>query len=303
MRLLLALALLPGCGIIGGNYLSRDLACEHDVYSWWGGMTQNVYYGDKNGDTIDWAYPPYEGWITRKLGNYDTVTGDYTARQQFHPEHYMESYVAVGFGTVFEDGDLDIGDVVTEKDILGEEIKYQRRHRREGCSGSIRTIWDQGTEGTDTIVEYVIQSPTQVQLSTSITDDAFTGSYNQLRTIDSDFNVTGETTQTWEGGNSASTFTQDIDLNYSSDWSQSTTEFDYFGSSTSDLTGRSTSDYEVYEGETLRAHITYNRAYDGSGSGTYDDFGQDLSCTVVYRSNGNCTYDCGADGTFDETGC
>lgn len=295
---MLILALLTGCGVLGGSYLSNDLACEHDVYDWWGGLTQHINYGSKSGDKIEWAYPPYEGWISRYLGNYDTESGDYTMRQQYVDEHYMESFTAVGYGTAYENGDLDLLHTVTEVDMLGEQTVYQVRHERTGCEGSMRTTWPEGVDNTPFTTTYTIKSPTQVEMLTSY-DDV---DYQIGKLVDSDFNVTGSIASSWEGGSYSASYTNDVDLNYSASWTQTTEDYYFVGTTSSDITGRTSVSYEVFSGDDLVASRSSTRNYDGSGTGTYEEPGRDLSCDITYRSNGSCTYDCGSQGTQDFSG-
>ncbi|MCB9759377.1 MAG: hypothetical protein H6739_06015 [Alphaproteobacteria bacterium] len=291
MRALLAIALLPGC--LGGTYLDRDLACEYDVFNWLGGLSRHADVGESDGDLIRFDYPTNEAWITRINGRYNTLDGEFSVQYDYFDGYFMSVYEAEGYGTVYTDGDLDVLSTVYEEDVLGDSVLYQERHLRSGCDGTIRTRYPEGSSRTPYTTNYTIVSDTQVDYD-SVIDYDDGGRVTREWTMNDALDVAGTVVSDADGVNYSSEYTQDVDANFESTWTQESTDFDYVGTTTRDVTGFNVQEYDGVEHGTgnVLFHLRSERNYDGSGTGSYQDFTQDLTCDVTYGSNGSCDLSC-----------
>lgn len=289
MRPLILFMLLPGCGLFGGT-LDRATACEHDVFGWWGGLTTYVDQGKADGDLIRFDLDPPANWMVSAVGEYDTTTGDFSYEQGYVPRHLIAEWSAEGYGTVYSDGDVDLLTQVSWVDVLGQMFSYAERDERSGCRGT-RTTWAEGGEAFAR--DYTIRSEDRVDYRA---DQSTTSG-----------GVWSEQGAEYSGGRSTSqidydyvtgTYSADRETQPTGDWeeefAQLGPDYDYIGSRSGGVSGGVSESYEILEhgsGDAL-GRWSSTTGYDGSGSGTWSDYGSGAECALSFAVGGACTYSC-----------
>ena len=132
----LCLCLLPlaACGPV---FKLDDGAqtCSAPFLEWSGGLTRHVLQGNGNGE-FDWN-PPDPG-LARVVGAYDLKTGGIDYVVEYDPSHARVSDTIVGWGTLWPDGDMDLGYEVVTRWADGTETSVALRDQRFGCDVSQR---------------------------------------------------------------------------------------------------------------------------------------------------------------------
>ena len=256
-------------------------------------------------------FDPIGDYITRRKGKYNLNNGNFTSTDTFKNGYWAEQRLVEGYGTIADNGNLDL--LFTNKltDVLGVVSAYLVRMERTKCDGTT-TVWAIDPEATvdqdaptdsDPIIETVeINSPTKV--TAHYEEELSYGWYYQdtVYTPDNDAEITidyangaytSNTTWKWDGTGRES-------------WAQLGEPFggdvDYEGVIRSAFNGSWTEEYTGYDAGTDNVAFTVSLAisYDQSGTGSYT-IGGDYACDLSFQAGGACYYEC-PDQTGDCTG-
>jgi hypothetical protein len=308
--LFLALPLiLAGCPSDPGASVGDNPSCEHDPHDWY----DNPFAALLQADGGEFSYDPIGDAVIERSGSYDFETGDYLTTTTYAEEHPYVVVMGEGYGTIYDNGDLDLISKATYEDVLGEHWAEQVRTKRQGCIGSIKRTeldvdapvdaqpdeWADSIEWTTTIV-----SDTQVDYHTEFDDEY--GLYVSDSSISPDYAsqgsfdyasgaYTGTSTMLWDGTGTATWAQYGATFGY---------DYDYVGVDDYFLNGSRLTDYDVYAGgsTSLAAEVELLWLYDGSATGSYviHQNGSEIDCEVTITEGGeSCTMYCVGYGTQD----
>lgn len=130
-RWLPAVALLQAC-YIGPVFKlqEKSLTCSEPMLGWGGGLVTHVMMGKGDGS---FDYDPPGGLLDRVVGAMNLRTGDFQWSEDYAPDSYRARNDVLGYGTIWEDGDLDIGYDMNAITDEGDEFSITIRERRLGC--------------------------------------------------------------------------------------------------------------------------------------------------------------------------
>lgn len=301
---LMALTLTTACLNKGsGNYLGGDLACEYNAFTWLNDLATYTDVGSESDGVYSFSWSPGSLAVDSVSGTFDAAeTGDFSYAYEYSDEHFNRSYEAVGFGTLFEDGDMDILLDWTREDILGDVTAMRTRHTRSGCEGSLRTNDPTTTRDEPTVTTYTILSDSEVEFVTAYDNDD--GVYNDSYVVDSEQNLLGSTEWVDEDDTEYSAeYTADAQERVT-DWSQASGDYVYEGSTTSDrVTGARMGSYEMFDNGRAQYTWSFDRDYSGEGTGAYDAADGSLSCDIYFGDNGSCEFENCSDRRYDGYDC
>jgi len=139
--LVACVALLGGCGKVF-KLKQKKLTCTEPFHTWGAGLVTHVNQGKGNGE---FDYEPLDPRIDRVTGAFDLSTGDFFWDEEFVEDFYVTKNEVDGYGTIWNDGDLDIEYDVTAELRNEEEHNYRVREQRLGCE--MEKWIDQDIEG------------------------------------------------------------------------------------------------------------------------------------------------------------
>lgn len=283
-----ALLTFTGCGLFDRGNLKGRGACEHNFVSWWGDLSTYVDQGDADGSEWVFEVDPPEQWIVSAKGSYDESTGDFSFSRKYLPRHTIAEYRAEGYGTVYEDGDLDVLLTVNATDVLGASGTWTERHERAGCAGSVTTTY----EGSDPVeMRYNIVSDNRIEGLIEI--DPGGGYYEQrlaflsggAQTRSTDYDIISEIYN--------DSVEQDASGTWDGDFYQSGDGVESEGTFGGDISGASWAKYEQREDGEVVVIVDQQLNYDGSGQQIVNYPEQNLTCTFTFEAGGaNCEYEC-----------
>jgi hypothetical protein len=277
-----------GCGLLNRGNLKGRGACEHDFVDWWGDLSTYVDQGDADGSEWVFEVDPPEQWIVSAKGSYDESTGDFGFTRRYLARHTIAEYAAEGYGTVYEDGDLDVILAVNATDVLGVSGAWTERHERAGCVGSVTTT----NEGADPVrMDYEVVSDNRIEGLIELDPGggfyeqrlAFLSGGAQTRSTQYDLiselyedNIEQEPNGTWEG-----------------EFFQTAVGAEAEGTIGGDISGATWAKYEQREDGEVVVIVDESRSYDGSGQQIVEYPQENLTCTFTFEANGaNCEYEC-----------
>lgn len=297
---LLLLACQPGKS--GGEEYFQDWSCEYEPWDWYGDPVQAVLEADEDGE-FDYD-PPGELQVGR-VGAYDFEEGDLSWTTTYLDDYYGVQGEVEGYGTVFEDGDLDLLYRSVFVDVLGEESHGRVRVEREGCSETSRR-WEIGAEDDlDATPEedprewqVEIVSDDQVESTLQFSEDGEDWTWHTIATSEL------VTTTTFEAGSGDT-------------WGEQVFQDDGTGTGTQTILGEDIDSlYQIeYRRDGSRRIVyastlagtdepygacDYELSYAGEGSGTcsYEIEGDTWECDITITPE-SCELDCGSNGTYD----
>jgi hypothetical protein len=307
---LLALSLaLCACGDEPGADLGQDLSCEFDPHDWYDNAFASVLQGEAGVFDID----PIGDAVVQRTGSYDFETGDYDYVSTYADEHPYITVTGQGYGTVYDNGDLDLITKTVYSDVLGETWADQLRTERTGCTGSVRRTehdldapvdaqpesWADSYEWATTIVsdiqvDYHMEAEREYGLYVS--DSSISPDYASQGSFDyADGGYAGTTVMLWDGSGT-STWEQ-----YGAAFGD---DYDFIGDDEYFLNGSRLSAYGVFAGgsSSLEAEVELLWLYDESATGSYviHDGGSTITCDVtITEGRESCTMYCPGYGTYD----
>ncbi|MFH1466755.1 MAG: hypothetical protein ABIO70_20385 [Pseudomonadota bacterium] len=310
MRAITFVALLSACLPQGAaTSPGEDLSCEYDPHDWWENAFTSLLMADSDGH---FDYDPYGDVLVGRAGGYDFSTGDFSWSTAYHAEHPYTAAETEGYGTIYDNGDLDLVAKTVFTDVLGATWADQIRTKREGCTGTLRRselavdapadaqpepwadslTWEV-TIAADDVVAYHMEMEEEFGLYVS--DSTSTPDVASAGTVDyADGGYVTESLMYYDGTGETS-------------WVQHGAAFgddvDFLGVDTYYLNGSTLRDYDIYDAGTqnLQAEIELLYLYDGSATGTYSSSyqGSSYTCEVTITvGGGSCTMECDF-GTYD----
>lgn len=298
------LLLSVGCGLgkTAGERYFDAFSCEHEPWEWYGDPLQAVMQADEDGA---FDYDPPGELVTGRSGFYDFDSGDFAWDNSYLPEYYGVTGRVEGYGTVFQDGDLDLLYRTTFVDVLGEESQARVRTQRQGCtetmsSWSIELGADLDATPDEDPFSWTLEivSDDRVEALAELEGDGTVVNYQRIWSSDlktettfsaQDGSSLGQTLMNDDGTGSGSQeiYGDEIDAYY---------EIEYFldGGQRIVVNGFVAGTNQLYQ------ECDYTSTYEGEGSGTcsYYTEGGDLDCDLEFDAS-SCVLDCGADGTYD----
>ena len=305
---MLAFMVLIGCSS-DGAWLNDSISCEADPYDGWGGLTYWTDYGTTESATprsLDFSIEPGEPWIQSVDGTYNTANGNFDYLVKFAPDYFLSRLRTDpdfdNYGTAYRNGNLDIRERIEVEDSLGEVTRFIRRETRSGCTGEIRTRFGRDTDDgeiypkyPDEVTEYTIGSGARIDFER--TADWGEGWVEEGEgSWRADFTTTEDVTRDYDDGASyEATRETDATGKQNTSWSQTDGDLDFEGDTTRRVDGSVKASYLVeYKGDDF-VTITYDVAYDGSGSGAETWHRVDKTCETTFDDEGNCERDCSGD--------
>ena len=306
--LLLASGLLSGCGL--------DLVCPHDPHSWYDGdnATYTVLEADFAGQSANFDFDPAGAANSRRKGSYNLNTGDLAWVDSYQPAHWLEERQVSGYGTIYDNGNLDLLVKVTWTDVLADTWAQLLRIERYRCEGNTtRYSFD-----PDWTIEQAPEADSHTEYwASEIKSDTKVTLYGEYSSSGSKMVINRTCTQKvmqqddWDYSDGAyvGTTTRRYDGTGESQWTQwgaaYNSDYDYVGDDQFYFDGSSLQEYGVYEAGTdsLTSFWSLLYQYDGSAVGTYTGYNAagnpSLQCTVTITANGSCTAACDDGNSYD----
>ncbi len=306
--LLLASGLLSGCGL--------DLVCPYDPHSWYDAenATYTLLESSVSGQTASYDFDPVGKANSRRKGSYHLASGDLAWVDSYQAAHWLEERKVEGYGTIYDNGNLDMLVKVSWTDVLADTWAELLRVERYRCEGNT-TRYSFDPEWTiehapdpTAHTEYwasEIKSDTKVTLYGEYSSGSSKMVMNRtctdkiLRTDEFDYGDGA-----YEG-----TSTYRYDGTGESHWAQwgaaNNTDSDFVGDNEYYFDGSSLQEYGVYDAgsDSLAAFWSMNYEYDGSAVGSYTGYNAagnpSLQCDVTITTNGSCSAVCDDGNTYD----
>jgi len=297
--LVLASGLFTGCGL--------DLVCPYDPHSWYDGdnATYSLLEADFTGQKGSFDFDPSGKANSRRLGAYNLNSGDLEWVDAYQAAHFMDERKVAGYGTIYDNGNLDLLVKVTWTDILAQSWAELLRIERYRCEGNVtRYAFDpdwtiEQAPQSSAHTEYwasEIKSDTKVTLYGEYTDSGAKMVINRTCTEKTmqqdewdyaDGAYVGSTTRRYDG-TGESHWTQ---------WGEAyNSSYDYIGDDENYFDGSTLQEYNAYykNTDTLSHFWSLLYLYDGSATGTYMEYNQagnvSRTCdvTVAATCSGTC---------------
>jgi hypothetical protein len=269
-------ALMLGCT----SWIDQEPSCDQDIYSWSDDLLAFVLTGDGSGE---FDFDPDDTPRTSVSGEYSPSDGDFDWKFKYDEDFYLKTAKAVGFGTVFHDGDLDLLWTETVTDMLDVATETTYRVQRDECDMTIAT-WDASGTADDAFVMAGSYDDGEVWSWTS-EGSGYTaqGALRQNLSRTTQFEYTDGR---WKFANAKPD--GETDLEYTGEWIDG-----YYceGTSTLHFEGDTEGEMYVYEGDTLEIYITSDHEWDGSGV-EHQEYRDGLECDFTTDSGGDCSYEC-----------
>lgn len=297
------LALLACSGGKDGNpYFSGDWACEHEPWDWYSDPVQYLLEADEDGE---FDFDPPGEVVTGRKGTYDYDSGDFEWESEFVEGYYGAEGLVEGYGTIYDDGDLDVLYRSVFTDVLGDSSHSRVRAERDGCTAVVKT-WsidaDAALEDTPSADPfewiYEIVDDDEVRRDAAWSEDGEDWVATGTMTDDLVSRLHYETLSgsliydSTSYGDGTATATQEAhDGDYDIYWNLD----DY-------LDGSRDIAMEAYEAGSsdLVQQCAYGVTYEGVGSGecTFYQGGDSLTCELSFDQD-SCTYDCEDGNEYD----
>lgn len=305
---MLVLSLLLGCAG-GGAWLNDELACDADVYDWWGNLTYWSDHGEVEqgaNRTLAFDLSPGQSWINRVNGSYNTANGNFSYNTNYANGYWLNKSRTDpdfdNYGTVYKNGNLDTRAKIEFEDKLGDTFSQIRREERQGCNGEIRVRYGVNVDGEEVhpkypqeITAYTIANDSRVDFTREAENESGDVTYS-AGYWKNDFTSYVEGTREDSGGGfyEFSTDTDSTDKSTTT-WTYAEDDLDWAGDSTRRPDGSTKGSYLVkYQGDDY-VTIATDLAYDGAGTGTETWHRTGDVCNTTFYADGVCERDCSGD--------
>ncbi len=294
--------LSSGCGL--------DLVCRKDPHSWYdaSNATYTLLEADFTGQLGKFDFDPRGQANSGRKGSYSLKDGDLAWVDSYKSSHYLEERKGEGYGTIYDNGNLDLLTKVTWTDVLGDTWAQLLRVERTRCEGSIvRYDFDPDWTVDDPPASnaHISYWATEIVSDDKVTmygEESFDG---VLYTHNRIYNPNCLYKETWNYAEGGYVGESKMKLNGdgSATWTQYGdafgSDYDYVGEDEYYIDGSKLMEYGVYDQGTsnLVARWSLLEEYDGSGAGSYEQYdgagGVELDCDVSFGVDGaNCTMEC-----------
>ena len=306
--LLLTAGSLSGCGL--------NLVCAYDPHAWYDAdnATYTLLEADFAGQTGSFDFDPVGQPNSRRSGSYSLGTGNLAWVDSYQGSHWLDERQVEGYGTIYDNGNLDLLVKVTWTDVLASTWSELLRIERYRCEGNL-TRYDFDPEWnvdhapeSDAHTEYwasEIKSDSKVTLYGEYSSGGSKMVYDRTCTD----KILRKTEFDYADGGYVGTSTQRYDGTGEGSWSQYGASFgsdyDYVGDDEYYFDGSSLQEYGVYPAGTdqMSGFWSMLYQYDGSATGSYTGYnsagGASLNCDVTITTNGACTAVCDDNNTYD----
>lgn len=282
LRTIAALALLggaPGCA----TWIDQEPGCRFNVYDWSDDLLAHIMAGPGDGS---FDYDPEDTPRQGLTGSYDIDTGDYAWSIDYASSYFIRVATVSGYGTAYHTGNLDILQTTTATDVLGQDMTWNERTLREGCSMTTQS-WS-----ADDQSDLIEQTGTYVadnayEWSADISGYTYEGSWHQ--------NLSRTETITADDGSYYSQITTKPEGTAEGDIAFTDSGYDYEGTTLRRFDGGEEDALAVSQNGQKVADIRTNYAYDGSGTATYA-YTDGSTCNLTVDTSGSCSYTC-SDGS------
>ncbi|MEO0604162.1 MAG: hypothetical protein AAF211_22185 [Myxococcota bacterium] len=262
--------------------------CDVDFLDWAGGLTFDVLQGNGRG-SFDYR-PTTSDIVESRSGSYDLSSGEFAWTVSYGTGAFRVAERADGIGTLWPDGDLDLG-YTLQVELLDRSETVEVRDLRLGCEVARRV---EDGEGRVDVYEGEIQ-PTLIDYTHQFTDG------------DRLFEATGQRTDdgTWterldfEDETLAYAFTETGNLR---DWSWEreisyvTPGIEIEGSYRRRVNGRLNVTYQATIDGSVPETWDYRLDGEGSGNGTLQLGNDAVPCTLTFTDGSCVVSDCVASG-------
>ncbi len=306
--LLLASGLLSGCGL--------DLVCPHDPHSWYDyhNATYTLLQADFQGQNASFDFDPNGDPAMRRKGSYSLSSGDLSWSQNYKGAHYLDNQDVTGYGTIYDNGNLDLLVKVTTTDVLGSIWAELLRVERYRCEGTVSRYAFE----PDWPVEHAPDSNAHTEYwATEIKSDTKVTMYGEYLSGNDKMVINRTCTEgklreddfDYAEGGYVGTTTMRYDGTGIGEWSQFGdifgSTYDYHGTNEYFFDGSTQQDYDVYTKNTdeLKHSWSLLYLYDGSATGDFVQYNNDGSvyrtCDVTITTSGSCTGACDNGSTLN----
>jgi hypothetical protein len=300
-------AVLAGCGL--------PLVCPKDPHSWYDqdNATYTLLNARFDSQKGSWDFDPIGKANSRRKGSYNLNTGDLAWVDSFDEDYWLIERKVDGYGTIYDNGNLDLLVKVTWKDILEDTWAQLLRIERTRCDASItRYEFD-----PDWTVDHAPAADGQIgywseelRSDTKVTQygEVVGGGTTTVHDVTCTQGVQRKDSWDYDGGVATGTRTDKYDGTGTEDWAQyaanSGADYDFIGTRDYYFDGSWLDEYGLYTPGTavLRGEWSILYQYDGAGSGTYTGYSggnPDLNCDVTITAAGRCTASCDDGQDYD----
>lgn len=299
---LLALAACSPGGSGGDDYFTGDWSCEHEPWDWYADPVQMALEADEDGE---FDFDPPGALVTRRAGLYDFASGDLEYETSYLDGYYGIGGQTEGYGTIYDDGDVDLLYLSLAEDVLGGVTATRVRQERSGCTGTTST-WDvepdadldATPDGEPFTWTLEIVSDDEVRRTASWSEDGEDWSAEGSATSDL---VNVLHSETSDGSTVVDTTSYD-DGTFTSTQERHDGDFDIYYQVEGYLDGGRDVAFEGYEagGGELVQECAYSVTYAGDGLGecTFYQGGSSLTCELEFDPD-SCTYRCEDGNDYD----
>jgi hypothetical protein len=314
MRSLIPATLVLGSGLLAGCGL--DLVCPYDPHDWYDAdnATYTLLEADFSGNKGSFDFDPVGQSISRRKGSYNLNDGNLAWVDTYKGAHYLAERTVEGYGTVYDNGNLDLLVKVSWTDILEQRWAELLRIERYRCEGNVTrygfdpdwTVEDAPSDNAHT--EYWAS---EIKSDTKVTLYGEYSSSGSKMVMDRTCTDKVLSNTDWDYGDGAyvGSTKWKYDGTGEREWSQFGAAFgadyDYHGDDEYYFDGSSLQEYGVYNKgtDTLTGFWSLLYQYDGAAAGTYTGYNAagnpSLECDVTITTNGNCTAACDDGQTYD----
>jgi hypothetical protein len=297
---LLAPVALAGCGL--------PLVCAKDPHDWYDqdNATYTLLNARFDSQKGNFDFDPIGKANTRRKGSYNLNTGDLAWVDSFDDGYWLTERKAEGYGTIYDNGNLDLLVKVTWTDVLDATWAQLLRIERTRCDASVtRYAFD-----PDWTVDHAPAAngetgywAEELRSDTKVTQygEVVSGGVTTVHEVTCTQSVQRKDSWDYDGGVATGTRTDKYDGTGSGDWAQYAENaggsFDYLGDDEYYFDGSWLRSYGIYTAGTnvLRGQVDLLYQYDGSASGTfvgYNSGNPTYTCDVTVTASGNCSETC-----------
>jgi hypothetical protein len=305
---LLVSGLLSGCGL--------DLVCPYDPHSWYDdeNATYTLLHGDFSSANAKFDFDPKGDPIKRRKGSYNLNSGDLAWVDSYKDAHWLIERQVEGYGTIYDNGNIDLLAKVTWTDVLEQTWAELLRIERYRCEGNItRYAFDPewGVDQAPSSNAFTEYWASEIKSDAKVTLYGEYSSGGDKMVIDRTCTEKTRQKDEWSFGDGAyvGTTTRKYDGTGDRHWEQYgsyyNSDYDYIGDDEYYFDGSTLQEYGVYQAgtSTLTGFWSLLHQYDGSATGTYTGYNAagnpSLNCDITMTANGSCSAACDDGQTYD----
>ena len=306
------LVLLPFSAFLLGGCGELDLACPHDPHEWYDNPTYSLLKAEFTSKKASFDFNPVGKPYSRRRGSYELDQGYLHWSDACPDSHYLTEHRVEGYGTVADNGNLDLLYKEVWTDVLGNIWAELVREERSKCKGTMLR-WDFDPDA------YYMTRPdidagksfwtTEIASDDKVTMYGEELIYELMMVIQRTYTPNFLYRETWDWGDGGYSGTRQLNTNGTRDteWvlmgSWFGQSYDTYGLEEVYFDGSRQVDCALYDANTANEAYGFSiyYQYDGWGWGSMylSSDGQTVSCGLtVDPTTGNCEAQC-PDGIHD----